>query len=362
MPFKRDGVRTTSAGNKIFNKRVVPQFLSHPNGCIGKALKSRFCVTAVLFFLFFTASTARSSALFTPQDSGTSEGSSIPGVKPPLHLVDSEVIRKRVVRLNPEALSNELHYETIHLNLFNNIHVTADQKERLSGANGFMVWMGAIESPSSGEVVLVVRNGTIFASVYLPSSIVQIRPVKLTSGSYSHIYVIMQLASSLEMSTARSPLCPQCGSGRQLAPESRKMIELINIERQVYGIPPLEYSTRLERAAIQHSTDMAVHNICSHQLSNGQPFYMNVFNCGYPMCSVAENVAAGLSSAVDAFESMFSSPEHRPNLMNPDFTQIGVSEMVNANSTNRFFWTLEFGAPSSTQVVRFNAYCLPPNP
>jgi uncharacterized protein YkwD len=224
-----------------------------------------------------------------------------------------------------------------------------------------MVWVGAIESPASGEVVLVVRNGTIFASVYLPSTIIQIRPIKLTSGSYSHVYVIMQLAYSLDMPSAPNTLCPQCGSDTQLTPQSRKMIELINIERQVYGIPPLEYSSKLERAAIHHSTDMATHNICSHELSNGAPFYKNVFNCGYPVCAVAENVAAGLSTAVDAFESMFSSPEHRPNLMNPDFTQIGVSEIVNAKSSNRYFWALEFGAPTSSQIVRFNAFCLPPN-
>lgn len=362
MPFKRDAVYITGAGNNISNMSKVAKVQASRCACTNSALKAGCCTAALLFFLLFAASTALSSALFSPQASGSSPEISIPKMKSPLKRVADKVIQQRVVRLNPTALSNQLRCETIQLNLFNNIHLTADQKERLSDANGFMVWMGAIESPASGEVVLVVRDGTLFASVYLPSSIIQIRPVELASGSYSKVYVIMQLAYALDRSAAPSPLCPNCGSGSQLTPESRKMIELINIERQVYGIPPLECSRKLERAAIHHGTDMAMHNICSHQLSNGEPFYQNVFNCGYPVCTVAENVAAGLSTAVDAFESMFSSPEHRPNLMNPDFTQIGVSEIVNEKSTNRFFWALEFGAPTSSQIVRFNAYCLPPNP
>ncbi|MDR3557164.1 MAG: CAP domain-containing protein [Syntrophobacteraceae bacterium] len=325
-------------------------------------MKSGFCAAAIVLCLLFSASAAHAWVKFTPNSAGSSDAKtswsgSTPGDLPGLRTASGAVVRQRIAQFCPDALLSRSHVESIDLPLFDDLHLTAIERERQSDRNGFLLWTGDIEGPRGGKLVLVVRDGLIFASVYLPSSIIQIRPIEAETGRYSRDYIIRQLAYPGKIQTAPDRLCPSCGSQAGLTPGARRMIELVNLERKADGLPVLQYSGMLTEAASRHGRDMAVHDLCSHELSGGEPFYKSVFGAGYPVSEVAENIAVGLATAEQTFESIFSSSEHRPNLLNRHFTQIGVSAVFNKASTYQYFWAMELGAgePNTAKAIRLSS-------
>ena len=247
-----------------------------------------------------------------------------------------EIVREHIVQLDPDKLLRHFTMSSISLHLFDDVHLKALQKEKQEVSSGFLLWTGQIEGVEGGKLILVVRDGLLFASAYLPSSLIQIRPLQAMAGEDSRDYIIRELAYSVGSgSTARET---------GLTADAMRMIELVNIERKADGLRVLAYSAKLTQAARRHALDMAEHDICSHELSDGEDFSQNVFACGYPVCELGENLASGFATPEEAFECMFSSPEHRQAIMNPDYTQTGASVAVNTASTYRFFWAQEFGA------------------
>ncbi len=275
---------------------------------------------------------------------------------PSLQPQGREVIRQRMVRLNPNDLLSQPRVNTVTLQLFDNLRLTALRKLEQREAGGFMLWTGQIQGAAGGKLVLVVRNGLIFASAYLGSSIIQIRPVNPDSADASQQYTIREIAcpwrspavQTGQTAALRNRICPDCALGNgTLTADARKMVELVNLERKADGLPALQYDNQLTNAARRHALDMANHDCCSHQLTDGEQFYQNVFASGYPVSEVGENLAVGVATPEEAFECLLSSPDHRSNIMNSDFTQIGVSDQVNPSSGYRFFWAQEFGAASA---------------
>ena len=332
-------------------------------------MKSGFLTAAILCMLF-SASAAHSAVLLVA-DAGSAYGAtltsvSVSGAQPGLRPLSREVVRQRVARLDPEKLMIESKLDAITLDLFHDLHLRALLKEKQRDASGFLLWTGAIEGVEGGKLILVVREGFLYASVYLPTSIIQIRPVEAQGADDSQRYVIRQLAYPWRsgsmagapggIEAAQNTVCPDC-TATGLSSDARKMVELVNLERKADGLPALEYNGQLTEAARRHALDMATHDICSHVMSNGEQFYQNVFASGYPVSTVGENLAVGIATPEEAFECLLSSSEHRSNIMNSDFRQIGVSDAVNETSGYRYFWAQEFGAASagSEQTMRLSS-------
>ena len=318
-------------------------------------MKSKFQATAIVLCMLLSATAARSSVLLLADASGPAYGASlarvsVSGSPSGLRQVGREVVRERVSRLDPQRLLRESSLDTITLDLFPDLRLTVLQKDAQRDSSGFLLWTGAVRGVEGGKVILVVREGYLYASVYLGTSIVQIRPLAADPRGY----VVRQLAyrwgngsMAGASDSAQKAVCPACSSATGLTFDAKRMVELVNLERNADGLPALEYNGQLTEAARRHAVDMARHDTISHVMSDGQPFYQNVFASGYPLSTVGENVAAGIATPEEAFECLLSSSEHRSNIMNTAFTQIGVSDAVNAGSGYRFFWAQEFGAATA---------------
>ncbi len=133
------------------------------------------------------------------------------------------------------------------------------------------------------------------------------------------------------------------GLGMLLSEES-KIIAPLNLERATEGLPILEYNDRLAATGRGHALDMALHDYSSHDRRDGRKFYECVFGNGYPVSKCGENIAVGLATAEEAFECLISSPGHRANIIDSDFTQIGVGHAINQTSRFHHFWAQDFGA------------------
>ena len=108
----------------------------------------------------------------------------------------------------------------------------------------------------------------------------------------------------------------------------REILELVNQERADAGIDPLSINSQLDEVANLHTDEMVQADLLSHQLPNEADMEARFSETGYDGMVVAENLAAGGGTLFDTpeevVEGWMNSPEHRENILNPEFTDLGV--------------------------------------
>lgn len=107
--------------------------------------------------------------------------------------------------------------------------------------------------------------------------------------------------------------------------------------------PPLSLNALLERAALDHSKDMAAHNYMDHTGRDGSTPAERITHTGYKWRTVGENLASGVMTAEDAVAGWLQSPHHCANLMTARFTEMGIAFAINSNSDAGVYWTQTFG-------------------
>lgn len=122
-----------------------------------------------------------------------------------------------------------------------------------------------------------------------------------------------------------------------------KLLILTNAERSQNKLPPLNHNSLLEKSAQRHAEDMASHNFCDHKGSNGSSLEERVQDVGFLYSLIGENVAAGSRTPEEVFERWMNSKGHRANILNPDFTEIGLGYAYNPSSKYRHHWVQNFG-------------------
>ncbi len=126
-----------------------------------------------------------------------------------------------------------------------------------------------------------------------------------------------------------------------------QVIKLTNIERANAGLQPLKPNSQLADAAQDHSEDMAKDDFFSHTGVDGSNVASRVQDSGYQYSTVGENIAAGQKTAAEVVEGWMNSPGHRANILNANYTEIGIGYEYLENDTgsvnyNRY-WTQVFG-------------------
>ena len=117
----------------------------------------------------------------------------------------------------------------------------------------------------------------------------------------------------------------------------QEVVRLVNIERGKAGLPALKYDQELARVAEKKSLDMKDNNYFSHTSPvYGSPFNM-MKNNGIQYKSAGENIAKGQRSAQEVMNAWMNSSGHRANILNKDFTHIGVGYVESGN-----YWTQMF--------------------
>lgn len=116
--------------------------------------------------------------------------------------------------------------------------------------------------------------------------------------------------------------------------------------RQRYSAaPPLELNDKLMAASLAHAKDMAARGYISHEGSDKSVPTDRVARAGYAWKAVGENVAAGQYTAKEVVEGWLSSPGHCGNIMDADYTQMGVAYVGNPKQEIGIYWAQVFGRP-----------------
>ena len=105
----------------------------------------------------------------------------------------------------------------------------------------------------------------------------------------------------------------------------KELWNLINKERELHNLPHLELSSALSDMARQHSLDMANQGKPSHLSSNGKTLVNRLEDADFYYVDAGENVAFSETyMALFIHESFIKSTEHRENILDPDFSLVGI--------------------------------------
>lgn len=124
----------------------------------------------------------------------------------------------------------------------------------------------------------------------------------------------------------------------------QEMLERINTLRKEAGRPPLTLEPRLTTSAQGHADDMLKRTYYSHVSPEGTPPRQRVLAAGYSGEIIAENIAAGQTSVELAVDAWMHSTEHRRNILDPRFQEIGIGMAVGSYEHKyKILWVQNFG-------------------
>jgi uncharacterized YkwD family protein len=105
---------------------------------------------------------------------------------------------------------------------------------------------------------------------------------------------------------------------------AQQVIELTNKERARAGLPALKADAQLSAVAQKKSQDMQQNHYFSHTSPTyGSPFDM-MRDFGITYKTAGENIAQGQRTPQEVVTAWMNSPGHRANILNKQFTHIGV--------------------------------------
>jgi uncharacterized protein YkwD len=115
----------------------------------------------------------------------------------------------------------------------------------------------------------------------------------------------------------------------KLSKGEQTILDLTNKAREKEELPPLKPNVLLCKAARGHSANMAKQGELDHVLDGKNPAD-RVKETGYQWGSVGENIANGDDlTPAGAVELWMNSPPHRKNILNKDYTEIGIGSARN---------------------------------
>lgn len=120
----------------------------------------------------------------------------------------------------------------------------------------------------------------------------------------------------------------------------KEVLNLVNAERTKQGLSALTLDYQLSNVATIKSQDMINKNYFDHNSPTyGSPFdMMKQFGISYK--SAGENIAMGQKTPQEVVNAWMKSKGHRDNILNANFTNLGVGVAKDSNGT--IYWTQMF--------------------
>lgn len=129
--------------------------------------------------------------------------------------------------------------------------------------------------------------------------------------------------------------------------EEQAFLKTINDYRAQNGLGTFKVSIALTNSSKWFSGDMASNNYFpfTHVDSLGRDVLtrLTAFSYGYNSWR-GENIAAGFADAASTFNQWKNSPGHNANMLNSNYTVIGIGRAYNSGATYRWYWTTDFGS------------------
>ncbi len=128
---------------------------------------------------------------------------------------------------------------------------------------------------------------------------------------------------------------------------SQDLLSLTNQIRAAAGVAPLGLNSKLSNAAAGKAEDMFTNNYWAHISPSGVTPWDFIRGSGYNYSYAGENLARGYATATDAMNAWMASPEHKANILSPNYTDVGfaVAQGNLTGDSGTILIVEEFGRP-----------------
>ncbi len=123
------------------------------------------------------------------------------------------------------------------------------------------------------------------------------------------------------------------------------LVKMTNEERSTTGVSPLKVSSQLTQAAEMKAKDMIANNYFSHWSPDGKSPWYWIERAGYDYEYAGENLAMGFLDTKQVHNGWINSPSHRSNIINPNYSEIGIAVIGDKKERNTFFVVQMFATP-----------------
>lgn len=152
---------------------------------------------------------------------------------------------------------------------------------------------------------------------------------------------------------------PVANPNRKRRPEpatnfQRQMLAAVNAarvagytcgNRKMPAVAAVVWNNQLQQAALLHSQNMAAGDYFNHKDQAGNRVGERVYAVGYNWRAAGENIAAGQLEAEVVINGWLGSRGHCLNIMDGDFSQMGMASYTNKNTYYGIYWTQVLAAP-----------------
>ncbi len=129
----------------------------------------------------------------------------------------------------------------------------------------------------------------------------------------------------------------------------RVLVDYTNEGRAAQNYRQLAVNTTLEKAAQLKANDMAEKGYFAHKSPEGRTPWYWFGEAGYDFSYAGENLAVNFSDSVDVNTAWMNSPGHRANILNGNFSEIGIATAEGFYQGRRTTFVVQlFGRPAAT--------------
>ncbi len=171
----------------------------------------------------------------------------------------------------------------------------------------------------------------------------------MTRSLLSLTVLLAAMTALLAQEKTGSPADKNKDSTAKLTADEKALFELTNKARAEAELSRLTINPLLCKVARQHTLNMARLDKMSHELG-GKKVKDRVTDASYDYKKVGENLAmssgdaeAPASPPADIHKMWIESEGHRANILDPKYTEVGVSMALSKKGT--YYYTMVFAVP-----------------
>lgn len=269
--------------------------------------------------------------------------------------------------LYPPSTANRDFISSVYQNLFN----------RTPDSSGWDYWEEQLNTGafSKNRFIEAVINGALDDDAIILENKTEVG-IAFADAGLNDVEQAKQIMSTITYESSSVTLALEliAGENVNLIPiltevTIQNYLDAINQARNVQqdcgseGVFPathaLTWSDKLYKAAYEHSYDLASSNTFSHygsgtesdwtgiSLGKSSTMVERIENYEYEWWTVGENVAGGTNTdtAEKVIQQWLDSDGHCANLMNSNFTEVGMALVKDTSAYYTHYWTQNFGTP-----------------
>ncbi len=142
------------------------------------------------------------------------------------------------------------------------------------------------------------------------------------------VYDTQDILTTKTISDVAIPVTAPVGTLTDDREAEQALLGLLNAERTSRGLAPLAWSEPLAQAARLQSRDMWRRQYFAHVNPDGADPFARLHQAGIVYLVAGENLALAPSTPI-AHQGLMDSPEHRDNILSPEYQQVGIGVIRN---------------------------------